>query len=117
MTEAQQNKQLLKRLDAIALRLNKAQGALAVLRVEFGSMKPLDKKELEASLKILKAQMAELELFFQENCPHPTEAVESQFNESEQYAICTLCNFDLTKEYLAKMPEMDLDDIQERMVF
>ena len=117
MTEAQQNKQLLKRLDAIALRLNKAQGALAVLRVEFGSMKPLDKKELEASLKILKAQMAELELFFQENCPHPTSAVESQFNESEQYAICTLCNFDLTKEYLAKMPEMDLDDIQERMVF
>ena len=78
---------------------------------------PYKGKKLSEAIAWEEGLQVGLKCGFQIFCKHPTDSVESVFSEDENWAVCTLCDKDMTKEYLAKMPEPDLDDVAERMVF
>ncbi len=50
-------------------------------------------------------------------CDHPTEEVESQFNEDEQYAFCTRCEKNLTQKVLDETPEYIDDPERDEVPF
>lgn len=59
--------------------------------------------EQDLKVNFLKGRLAGFkagfDLAFQHYCDHPTDKVESEFNEDEQYAYCTICEKDLTEKY------------------